>query len=65
MKSISTGLALNEHGTVVSTHMCLVCEKPFTVCPPFEGEDHGGCLDVTCESYDAARDVDRCFEPGG
>ena len=58
--------ALNSYGTPVSIHRCEDCNDIFTVCPAKEPEADGweGCMALTCESYDVARDADKMFAQG-
>ena len=57
------GRPVNRYGTRISVHTCRTCGRPFTVCPPVIHMDWGGvCLDVTCISYDPARDADKLFD---
>ncbi len=55
-------LRLNEHGVLVSDHVCDTCGKPFSVTAAVDHEAWGGnCLDEECPSYDVDRDVDLLF----
>lgn len=61
----AVGFSLNEHGVIVSDHVCNACGEPFTVTPAKGDQEWGGCcLSVDCPSYDPARDADRFFEDG-
>lgn len=40
----AVGLGRNEYGTEISRHVCDVCGRPFTVCPPVVDEKWGGML---------------------
>jgi hypothetical protein len=56
------GYGVNEYGTRVSLHVCLVCGREFTVCGAQDGPI-GGCLFPECDSYDIERDAEIYFLP--
>lgn len=59
----SNRIGRNEFGTPISMHTCRSCGEPFTVCPPRDDEEWGGCcLAETCGSYDLTRDADLLWE---
>ena len=59
---LNLSFSQNRHGVIVSDHICDTCDEPFTVTPAVDETRWGGsCLDVTCKSYDPARDADRFF----
>ena len=59
----SLGATLNDYGATVSRHRCDKCGDEFTVCPPVEDEQWGGCcLSEECSSYDKSRDIDKVWE---
>ena len=60
------GYGINEYGTKVSNHVCVMCGGLFTVCPSIRSDQPNwdGCLAEDCGSYDPSRDVDLMFERG-
>lgn len=61
---MKTGTTFNEHGTVVSSHICDTCGNHFTVCPDVGNKGWENCLGEDCESYDEGRDADKLFDSG-
>lgn len=58
-----TTLALNDHGTPVSVHICSACGTTFTLCPAdLDGTFGDDCTGVGCPSYDPARDIDALWD---
>lgn len=55
----------NEHGVLVSHHVCQGCGRDFTVIPAAKSEEGWeGCMAPDCGSYDPDRDVDKMLEEG-
>lgn len=52
---------VNDYGTPVSRHICMTCNRPYTVCPEVIDDEHWkNCLADDCKSYDPSRDLDNC-----
>jgi len=62
-RCMKTGEHHNEHGVLVSEHICDTCNKEFTVTPSVENTGWENCMDPDCESYDPKRDADPLFDP--
>lgn len=58
---MKTGEHKNEHGVLVSEHVCDTCSEPFTVCPGVKNDGWENCMAPGCPSFDPNRDVDHLF----
>jgi hypothetical protein len=55
------GEGVNEQGTPVSLFECVMCGKPYSVCPVVPAEkraEWAGCQAEDCPSYEPMRDGD-------
>ena len=58
---MKTGEHKNQHGILVSDHVCDTCGEPFTVTPAVDNKDWENCQAKICKSYDPKRDADPLF----